>query len=167
MAEDMLSLYDWVADVPHAGRLEWIGLRPAYRAPVRSVESAQLLSEQGLMGDHGRGRRALTLIQLEHLAVIAALCRVQRVEPASLRRNLVVSGINLAALKRCEFYLGGALLKGTGDCHPCTRMEQTLGPGGFQAMRGHGGITACVLEPGEIRLGDRVRIAKPHCTSGR
>ena len=71
----------------------------------------------------------------------------------------VVRGLNLIALKGVRFHLGSALLEGTGACHPCSRMEQTLGPGGYNAMRGHGGITAVVLEDGDVTLGDTLRVA--------
>ena len=76
-----------------------------------------------------------------------------------MRRNIVVSGINLQSLKEHQFKIGDATLYGTGNCPPCSRMEENLGPGGYCAMRGHGGITAFVVQTGTIRLGDHVKLA--------
>lgn len=98
----------------------------------------------------------MTLIQAEHLPVIATLSNRTDVDPALLRRNLVVSGINLLGLRKTRFRVGTALLQGTGPCAPCSRMEEALGAGGYTAMRRHGGITASVLEPGHVKVGDPV-----------
>ncbi|WP_293912809.1 MOSC domain-containing protein [Deinococcus sp.] len=107
----------------------------------------------------GPGKRQVTLIQAEHFPVMAALAGLQTVTPDLLRRNIVVSGISLRALGDRRFWVGGVLLEGTGECHPCSRMEENLGPGGYNAVRGHGGLTARVLGGGVIRLGDTVRPA--------
>lgn len=96
------------------------------------------------------------MIQHEHLSVVAALLSRDEVRPDEVRRNLVVSGINLIALKNQAFRIGDAILEGSGPCVPCSRMTEVLGPGGYNAMRGHGGITVRVLEAGTIRVGDEV-----------
>ncbi len=145
-----------------AGRLEWIGLRPARREPVEEPGAAEI-GPAGLFGDHRSagqpGPRAVTLIQHEHLPVIAALAGRAEAPPALLRRNLVISGVNLAALRHGAVRIGGSLLRISGPCPPCSRMEAALGPGGWNAMRGHGGWYAEVLEPGAVRIGDVVEPA--------
>lgn len=147
---------------PHAGRVAWIGVSTERRAGITARESVQVRVGTGIDGDHHalRGnpdsKRQVTLIQAEHLPVIAALARLDSMTPEMLRRNISVAGINLLALKDCTFRIGRAVLKGSGPCAPCSRMEENLGPGGYNAMRGHGGITARVLQEGEIRVGDSV-----------
>lgn len=142
------------------GRVAWLGLRPKRREPMQAVSTATLDPAEGVLGDryksHGARTRQVTLIGAEDLAAIAAFMGADRVEPEQLRRNVVVAGINLLALKGRRFRLGGAVLEHTGECHPCSRLEETIGPGGYNAVRGHGGITARVLEAGEVRLGDEV-----------
>jgi MOSC domain-containing protein YiiM len=153
------SLASLMQSFPRRGRVQWIGLRPAKRAPVVSVDTARALTGGGLDGDHYGGRsgnRGITLVQAEHLDVIASLTGVEKVAPATLRRNLVVSEINLAALKGRRFCIGDVVLEGTGLAHPCSRMEEALGPGGYNAMRGHGGLCARVLRGGMLRVGDAV-----------
>jgi MOSC domain-containing protein YiiM len=105
--------------------------------------------------------RQVTLIQWEHLPVISSLMgrpTDQPVNPEDLRRNLVISGINLFSLKGRRFRIGQAIFETTGWCQPCARLQNNLGPGTFQAVRGHGGITARVLQSGIIRLNDSVQV---------
>ncbi|WP_368415049.1 MOSC domain-containing protein [Falsiroseomonas sp.] len=142
------------------GRLVWIGLRPERSAPVVEVEQALLEPGRGLAGDRWRGAatgaRQVTLVSAEHLRAIAGFLGLDAVAPARLRRNLVVDGVNLLALKGARFRIGGTLLDYSGECHPCSRMEEEFGPGGYNAVRGHGGITARVVEGAIARVGDAV-----------
>ena len=146
------------------GRVEVIVVRGSPREPARTVESTMALAGIGLaedrLGQRGEpelSTRQVTLIQAEHLDVIARLARVDRIDPIGLRRNLVVSGINLLALKNAKLQVGDALLEIVGPCQPCSRMEETIGPGGYAAMRGHGGMTARVITTGSIGVGDIVK----------
>ena len=156
---------------PRAGRIEAIILRPGRDRPAVSVPSALALADRGLEGDRGAakppsrpggGKRQVTLIQAEHLPLLRAWSGVE-VDPAELRRNLVVSGINLLAQlslfadQPLQVRLGpDVLIVITGPCDPCSKMEALLGPGGYNAMRGHGGTTACVIHGGTISVGDAV-----------
>jgi len=148
-----------MATLPRSGRVEWIGLRPKRDMPMRSTDAAEATCGGGLAGDRytgGSGKRGVTLIQAEHLPAIAALSGHDGVAPALLRRNVVVSGIPLVALKGRRFRIGEVLLEGTDSCDPCSRMEEALGPGGFNAMRGMGGLCARIVEGGTFRIGDAV-----------
>lgn len=146
--------------LPQQGQVRWIGLRPERKQPVQVVAEAQATSQQGLIGDHFSGRprskRQVTLINEEHVQAIASMLGQSAISPELLRRNIVVRGINLLALKDKQFQIGEVILEMTGLCHPCSRMEQNLGPGGYNAVRGHGGITAWVIRGGTIRLNDIV-----------
>jgi MOSC domain-containing protein YiiM len=148
--------------MPQQGRVNWIGVRPKRKAPLQSLNQVEALTLKGLAGDHFSGsatsKRQITLIQKEHIDSVASVMQLPGLQPDALRRNIVVEGINLHAFKDRRFWIGQVLLECTGDCHPCSRMEETLGAGGYNAMRGHGGITARIISGGLITLGDSVRI---------
>lgn len=157
----MQSVAELMSVLPQRGRVVWIGVRPARRTAMLAAERVLARSDEGLKGDRyarAGGKRQVTLIQGEHLDALAGMLGVAEVAPAVVRRNVVVRGINLLALKGRRFQVGDALFEWTGLCHPCSRMEEVLGPGGYNAMRGHGGITARVIEDGELELGSVVRV---------
>lgn len=153
------------------GRLDAILLRPARGVPMQSVQEAAVVTGRGIEGDRAMasrtvgGKRQVSLIQSEHLPVIAALSRQAHLQPEVLRRNLVVSGLNLLAARTLfadqpfQLAVGDeVLLEISGPCEPCSRMEDALGQGGYNAMRGHGGVTARVLRGGRLRVGDALRV---------
>ena len=143
------------------GTLEWIGLRPERKAAIHVVTQVNALATLGLEGDRrchstpGSGRQ-VTLINQEHIDVIAQFMGLDKIAPELLRRNLVVSGINLQALRHQRFRIGGAEFEANAHCHPCLRMEQALGKGAVAAMLAHGGICAKIVTSGTITVGDSV-----------
>ncbi|MEX1177972.1 MAG: MOSC domain-containing protein [Nitriliruptor sp.] len=166
-----MSLTDLLATVPQPGRLSWIGLRTAHRGAIEVVDEVEAIAGLGLAGDRrttrrpakAGGKRQVSLIQAEHLDVVASLLGRAELDPVRLRRNLVVAGINLAALDKRRFRIGEVILEGAGPCHPCSRMEEevALGVGGYQALRGHGGIVARIVSGGRLRVGDQVDLLPP------
>lgn len=157
--------------VPQIGKLEAIIIRPARGANCVYLPQTKAIQGIGLADDR-RGlnlntkphsNRQITLIQEEHINVIAKLVGLNKLDPALLRRNLLVSGINLLAIKSLfkthvnYLQIGEVLLEITGECNPCSRMEILLGAGGYNAMRGHGGINAKIVQGGQLTMGDAVR----------
>jgi MOSC domain-containing protein YiiM len=169
----MENLRDLVQQFRADGRVEAIVLRSERQQPAHFVSEVRAEPGLGLIGDRRSmavrvglevRKRELTMFQSEHLPVVARWCGLESLEATRLRRNLVVSGINVLAMRspfpdvRLEWQIGQeVILEVTGSCDPCSRMEAELGRGGYNALRGHGGVTARLLEGGTIRVGDRVR----------
>ena len=153
-----------------AGKLEAIYLRPARGIACNQPSTAVALAGRGLQNDRISlvaprnplgSNRQVTLIQAEHITVLEKLLN-KPIDAAILRRNLVVSGINLLAAKSLfkedpmRLIIGNVALEITGPCEPCSKMESVLGKGAYNAMRGHGGVTAKVIIGGNLTLGDAV-----------
>jgi MOSC domain-containing protein YiiM len=152
------------------GTVEFISVRPKRLEDVRTLDAVAAVPDDGLEGDRYRspgGSRQVTLIQAEHLQAMGSYLGKESADPRLTRRNIVVKGINLLALKGQQFQIGEAVLEYSGECHPCSRMEENFGPGGYNAMRGHGGITAKVIHGGLIRVGDAVFVVSKKNTDTR
>ncbi len=162
MRKDGVTIKDLLNTLPQEGIVRWISIRP--KRSIEPLEKEKVFADtsHGLEGDHygggANGKRQVTLINEEHLNAVASFLGMDGLDPKLVRRNIVVSGINLLALKDQQFQIGEAVLEMTGLCQPCSRMEENLGEGGYNAMRGHGGITASIIKSGIIKVGDTVKL---------
>ena len=90
---DKPTLKQLMKNLPQQGTVEWIGVRSDKRKLLTELERVLVLAG-GLDGDHyagQSGKRSVTLIQAEHLAVIASLLHRPKIDPQTLRRNIVIS----------------------------------------------------------------------------
>ncbi|MGB0982440.1 MAG: MOSC domain-containing protein [Saprospiraceae bacterium] len=157
----MIEMKTLLNSIPQVGTVEWISIRPNRRGEIVVLDEVNVSVENGLEGDHYSNyskKRQVTLIQKEHLSVVGSILGEDAIDPKLTRRNIVVKGINLISLKKQQFQIGEVILEGTGECHPCSRMEENFGAGGYNAMRGHGGLTAKVIQGGIIKNGDEVKL---------
>ena len=158
----MLKITELKNHFPSAGTVEWIGVRPGRNENVKIKKQVTAIQDYGLQEDRSSeksgGKRQVTLFQAEYLTVLKSLHPQSKVTYEKLRRNIIVSGINLNALINQTISIGQSEFEITGFCHPCSKMEKEFGMGAYNALRGHGGLTAKIIKGGEIAIGDKVRV---------
>lgn len=152
---------------PMHGSVEAIFLAGERGAPRTAVEHVRAVAATGLEGDryfgHQRGggkhdsERQVTLIEAE--AVDAVRATGAAFAPGDARRNVVTRGVRLNELVGRTFRVGGALLRGTERCDPCSRLTRLTYRGVERDLRDRGGLRAEILESGDIRVGDAVDAA--------
>jgi MOSC domain-containing protein YiiM len=149
------------------GRLLGIARHDRPRGTMETLDHADVTVEQGIHGDFrgslkpGRNKRQVTVLGAE--GWYQALRELGAPVPWEQRRvNLLVEGLALeqSAGARIVFD-SGLVLEVTGECDPCSRMEE-VAPGLKAVLLPHwrGGVTTRVLESGPIRVGENVRIER-------
>lgn len=154
------------------GRVEALVVRTSLHGEARLQSTAVAVAGHGLLGDHGSldpaqigGNRQITLMQAEHLPVVAALLARsgETISPACFRRNVVVSGLNLLAILHRRPHARPLLRFGADvlveivePCEPCGWLELTLGRGAVVASHGHGGVCGRIVEGGRLSVADPV-----------
>jgi MOSC domain-containing protein YiiM len=150
------------------GKLLAIAIARQAKGPMERVESVEVVVGEGLRGDrYGagigaaqfRGRRKpeneVTLIARE--AIEAANDEFNyTIEHFETRRNLLTEGVPLNELVGKTFRVGSVVLKGLEHCEPCGYLEKRTFAGIKAALKQRGGLRCCVVEGGEIRVGDAV-----------
>ncbi len=143
-----------------SGVVQAIAVAPAATAPMRALDSALAIAGRGLEGDRyaagtgtfspGRGDgRELTLVAAEALEEAG-------VAPLEARRNVVVRGVDVDALRGRRFRLGEVECIGRRRCEPCAHLQRLTRPGVLRALVHRGGLRADIVRGGELRVGDEV-----------
>ena len=147
------------------GRIAGIARHALAKAPIETIDRAAVTLEGGIAGDFRgamKGRpykRQVSLIEAGDWA--AAMAEVGHNLPWEQRRaNLLVEGLDLPQVAGKRLRIGAdVVLEVTVETDPCERMN-ALADGLREALTPdwRGGICTMVIAPGEIAVGDEIRI---------
>jgi MOSC domain-containing protein YiiM len=135
--------------------------------PLVEVQEIECVAGHGIRGDRFYDYRddykgQITFFSLEVFERLAAHFGLTNKSPGILRRNVIVSGIDLNELIGEEFAVQGVRLRGTAHCKPCYWMDQAVAPGAEEFLQGNGGLRAQILTNGRIAVGNaRLELAAP------
>jgi len=125
---------------------------------IREVGTAECVTGRGLRGDRYFDHKEyfkgqVTLFSQEVFDELCHSLNVTQARPAALRRNLLVSGADLNELIGRQFELQGVRLEATEECRPCYWMDEAIGPGAHEWLKGRGGLRCRILSDGWLRTG--------------
>lgn len=150
------------------GKLIAIAIARKAKVVMENVESIEAVAGEGLRGDRYaegigafqyQGQRKpeseVTLIARE--AIEAANDEFNyTIDHLDTRRNLLTEGVPLNDLVGKTFRIGQVILKGLQLCEPCGYLEKRTFEGIQAALKHRGGLRCCVIDGGEIRVGDEI-----------
>ena len=133
------------------------GLPPG-EAPMTEEGRIECLAGRGIRNDRFFDfmedyKGQITFFSQEVYEHLCKLLQIHDKPPSVFRRNVITSGVDLAAWFDTEFELQGVRFLGRGECKPCYWMNQAFGPGAEKALQGRGGLRAAILSDGVLRAG--------------
>ncbi len=132
------------------------------RAPddsaLREVTEIECVAGRGIRGDRfydykDNYKGQITFFSDEVFDALSAAFPDERKGPGVLRRNVIVSGVNLNTLIGEEFELQGLRFRGTAHCRPCYWLDHAFASGAEAWLKGNGGLRAQILTSGRLRRG--------------
>ena len=141
------------------------GGRPGEVVPEQAVDARGEITVRagfGIVGDRYAGRPAhrdatVTVLAVESLEALAGELGEPPFDPLLARRNVVLRGADVEALRGRPFSLdcgaGEVRLHGGRAANPCRWMDVVLAPGAHRGMRGRGGVRCRADGDGVLRLG--------------
>jgi MOSC domain-containing protein YiiM len=141
--------------------------RAADDYPLVEVAQIECIAGHGIRGDRFYDYRddykgQITFFSLEVFERLAAHFGLVNKSAGAVRRNVIVSGVDLNELIGEEFSIQGVRLRGTAHCKPCYWLDQAVVPGTEKFLEGNGGLRAQILSDGVITVGDaQLVLAEP------
>jgi MOSC domain-containing protein YiiM len=139
---------------------------PPHDFPLVEVAEAQCVAGRGLRGDRyfdfqENYKGQITFFSAEVFEKLCSNFGVHHKSAGVLRRNVIVSGVDLLSLINREFEIQGVRLRGTQHCAPCEWMNVAFAPGAKEFLKDNAGLRALILSDGTITVGDAQLVVLP------
>jgi len=123
--------------------------------PLIAMERIECVAGQGIRGDRFFNYKAdykgqITFFSMEVFEALQRELQLPGARPENTRRNVFVRGADLNALIGQMFEVQNVRFEGVEECRPCAWMDQALGPGAEQWLRGRAGLRCRILTSGVI-----------------
>ncbi len=126
---------------------------PAGTHPIVEVDRVECHAGRGLVGDRfydykPNYKGQLTLFSWEIFQQLLRELPAPHATASALRRNIITEHLDLDALRGQRFTLCGVELEGAEESRPCYWMDQAIGPGANDWLKGRGGLRCRILSDG-------------------
>ncbi|AFZ45074.1 MOSC domain containing protein [Halothece sp. PCC 7418] len=137
------------------GRVEAIWIKRFKRGPMDAVEQAEMVANQGLVGNADQGgRRQITILDAAVWEQAIAELGV-KIDPTARRANILVRGLDLANRRKQILQLGDCRIRIFNEAKPCERMDEVqLGLKAALYDNWRGGACGQVITGGRVQVGD-------------
>ena len=127
--------------------------------PLVEVRRVECVAGHGILGDRYFDFREnykgqITFFSMEIFRKLEAAFGLTSKSSGVLRRNVIVSDVDLNDLIGADFEIQGVKFRGTGHCKPCYWLDTAFAPGAEDFLQGNGGLRAEILSDGAIEIGD-------------
>jgi MOSC domain-containing protein YiiM len=127
--------------------------------PLQEKREIECLAGRGIQGDRffdfkDDYQGQITFFAREVFDKLSRNFGLTTKSPGVLRRNVIVSGVELNDLIGADFALQGVQFHGTAHCKPCAWMEVAFAPGTEEFLAHQGGLRARILSDGRLTVGD-------------
>ncbi len=135
--------------------------------PLLAADEIECVAGHGIQGDRffdyaDDYKGQITFFSKEIFDLMSEAFALTTKSPGVLRRNVIVSGVDLMKLIGTDFELQGVQFRGTAHCAPCHWMDTAFAPGAEKFLAGRGGLRARILSDGRIGVGDaQLKILQP------
>jgi hypothetical protein len=125
---------------------------------MQSVAQVECVAGSGLLGDRyfdhkDNYKGQITFFSADVFDGVRREVGNQACPPWAMRRNVMLSGIDLNALIGKQFTIGTVRFFGTEECAPCRWMDRAIGAGAREYLKGQGGLRARILSSGLLSQG--------------